>query len=258
MTKEHTIYQSPLVERNASKEMAELFGAQHKFGLWRRVWLELARAEKKLGLNISQSQIDQMAKNLNDIDFKKAADYEKKFRHDVMAHIHAFGDAAPKAASIIHLGATSCDITDNADLIIIRQAMQLIAAKLASVVDVLAGFAKKNRSLATLGFTHYQPAQLTTVGKRAILWCYDFAMDLRQLEQTLEVVPFRGVKGTTGTQASFLELFNGNHNKVKQLDRLVASAFGFKNICAVTGQTYSAKNRFACRELTYIYRAVRS
>ncbi|MHC4751500.1 MAG: adenylosuccinate lyase [Planctomycetota bacterium] len=251
MAKNKDLYTSPLVERNASremaelfgaqKEMAELFGAQKKFSTWRRLWLELAKAQKKLGLDIKQSQIRQMTRRLDDIDFKKAARYEKQFRHDVMAHVYTFGDAAPKASPIIHLGATSCYVGDNADLIIIREALQLIAAKLAAVINLLGKFAKKHRSLATLGFTHYQPAQLTTVGKRATLWCYEFVMDLQEIEHRLEMLPFRGVKGTTGTQASFLALFDGSHSKVKQLDKAVAAAFGFKKICAVTGQTYQRK-----------------
>jgi len=234
-------YVSPLVERNASREMAELFGAQKKFSTWRRLWLELAKAQKKLGLDIKQNQINQMAKRLDDIDFKRAARYEKQFRHDVMAHIYAFADVAPKAEPIIHLGATSCYVGDNADLIIMREAMQLIAGKLAAVINLLSKFAKKHRALPTLGFTHFQPAQLTTVGKRATMWCYELAIDLKEIEHRLETLPFRGVKGTTGTQASFLELFDGKHSKVKQLDKLVAAAFGFKKICAVTGQTYQRK-----------------
>ena len=235
-------YVSPLVQRNASKEMAELFGAQKKFSTWRKLWLELAKAQKKLGLeDIKQSHIKQMARHLDDIDFRRAAHYEKQFRHDVMAHIYTFGDVAPKADPIIHLGATSCYVGDNADLIIMREAMQLIAAKLAAIINLLGKFAKKYRSIPALGFTHYQPAQLTTVGKRATLWCYEFAMDLEELEHRLETLPFRGVKGTTGTQASFLELFEGRHTKVKQLDKLVATAFGFKKTCVVTGQTYQRK-----------------
>jgi adenylosuccinate lyase len=241
MMDDNKIYTSPLVERNASKEMAELFGPQTKFSLWRRIWLELAKAEKKLGLDIKQSQIDDMAKHLDDINFKKAAAYEKKFRHDVMAHIHTFGEAAPKAAGIIHLGATSCDIGDNADIIIMRGGLAIVAEKLAGVIDLLSQFAKKYRTLPTLGYTHYQAAQLTTVGKRATLWAYEFAMDLADVEQRIVDMPFRGIKGTTGTQASFLALFNGNHKKVKQLDTLIAKAFGFENVCAVTGQTYQRK-----------------
>ncbi len=235
------LYTSPLVERNASGQMAELFGARKKFGTWRRLWLEMAKAQKKLGLDIKQTQLNQMAAHLDDISLKKAADYEKKLRHDVMAHIHTFADAAPKAAPIIHLGATSCDITDNADLIIMRDALQIIAGKLAAVTDLLGRFAKKYRSLPTLGFTHFQPAQLTTVGKRATLWCYEFVMDLQQIEHQLDTLPFRGVKGATGTQASFLALFGNNHNKVKRLEKMMADAFGFKKICAVTGQTYQRK-----------------
>jgi len=236
-----SIYTSPLVERNASKEMAELFGPQKKFGTWRRMWLELGKAEKKLGLKISNAQIAEMARHLDDINFKKAAEYEKKVRHDVMAHIHTFAEAAPKAAPIIHLGATSCDIADNADLIIIREGLQITAGKVAAVINLLARFAKKYKAMPTLGFTHYQPAQLTTVGKRATLWCYEFAMDLKEVEHRLDTLPFRGIKGTTGTQASFLALFDGNQSKVDRLDKMVAAAFGFKNICAVTGQTYQRK-----------------
>ncbi len=234
-------YTSPLVERNASGQMAELFGPQKKFSTWRTLWLQLAKAQKKLGLSIKQIQIEQMAEHIDDIDFVKAAEYEKKFRHDVMAHIHTFGDAAPKAAPVIHLGATSCFVADNADLIIMRSALQIVAAKLAAVINLLAGFAKKHRSLPTLAFTHYQPAQLTTVGKRAAMWAYEFTMDLKEIEYRLETLPFRGVKGTTGTQAAFLALFNGSHTKVKQLDKAVADAFGFKNICLLTGQTYQRK-----------------
>jgi adenylosuccinate lyase len=221
--------------------MAELFSPQKKFGTWRRLWLELAKAQQKLGLDIKQSQIRQMTKHLDEIDFKKAARYEKRFRHDVMAHVYAFGDAAPKAAPVIHLGATSCYVGDNADLIIMREALKLVAAKLAAVINLLSKFARKHRSVATLGFTHYQPAQLTTVGKRATLWCYEFVMDLQEIEHRLETLPFRGVKGTTGTQASFLALFDNSHAKVKQLDKAVAAAFGFQRTCAVTGQTYQRK-----------------
>ncbi|MHC4220953.1 MAG: adenylosuccinate lyase, partial [Planctomycetota bacterium] len=241
MANNKDVYTSPLVQRNASKEMAQLFGAQKKFSTWRRLWLELARAQKKLGLDIKQTQINQMAQHLDDIDLKKAAGYEKKFRHDVMAHIHTFAEAAPKAAPIIHLGATSCYVGDNTDLIVIKDGLQIIADKLAALINLIAIFAKKNRSLPTLGFTHYQPAQLTTVGKRATLWCCDFVMDLQEAEYRLETLPFRGVKGTTGTQASFLTLFDNNHNKVKKLDQAVAKAFGFKKSCPVTGQTYQRK-----------------
>jgi len=221
--------------------MAELFGARKKFTTWRLLWLELAKAQQKLGLDIKNNQIKQMARQLDFIDFKKAASYEKQFRHDVMAHVYTFADAAPKAGPIIHLGATSCYVGDNADLIIMREGLRIVAGKLAAVINLLGKFAKKYSSLPTLGFTHFQPAQLTTVGKRATLWCYEFVMDLQEIEHRLETLPFRGVKGTTGTQASFLALFDGNHSKVKQLDKAVAAAFGFKKICAVTGQTYQRK-----------------
>jgi len=241
MSQRTDIYTSPLVERNASKEMAELFSADTKFRTWRRIWLELAKAQKKLGLKITNVQIKQMAAHLDDVDYKKAAQFEKKFRHDVMAHVHTFGLAAPKAAPIIHLGATSCTIGDNADLIILRDGLGIIAGKVACLIDRLGGFAKKYRNLPTLGFTHFQPAQLTTVGKRAALWAYDFVMDLDELERRIETLPFRGVKGTTGTQASYLALFNGNHDKVRKLDQMVAKAFGFDSSCIVTGQTYSRK-----------------
>jgi adenylosuccinate lyase len=252
MAKDRTVYISPLVERNASRKMAQLFGAQKKFTTWRRLWLELAKAQKKLGLDIKQSQINEMARHLDDIDYAQAAKFEKKFRHDVMAHVYTFGKAAPKAAPIIHLGATSCFVGDNADLIIMRDALALVADKLAGVIHLLSTFAKRYRAIPCLGFTHYQPAQLTTVGKRACLWCYEFALDLAEVEHRLETLPFRGVKGTTGTQASFLELFDNNPKKVIQLDRALARAFGFKQCCVVTGQTYQRKidawiiNTLAC------------
>ncbi|MBN2511334.1 MAG: adenylosuccinate lyase [Sedimentisphaerales bacterium] len=241
MTQRTDIYTSPLVERNASKEMAELFSADTKFRTWRRIWLELAKAEQKLGLKITNAQIKEMAANLDNIDYAKASEFERKFRHDVMAHVHTFGLVAPKAAPIIHLGATSCTIGDNADLIILREGLQILAGKVACLLDRLGSFAKQYKSMPTLGFTHYQPAQLTTVGKRATLWAYEFAMDLAELERRIDTLPFRGIKGTTGTQASFLALFNGNHNKVKKLDQMVAKAFGFKSSCIVTGQTYPRK-----------------
>jgi adenylosuccinate lyase len=241
MLQQQDVYTSPLVERNASREMAELFGAQKKFSTWRRLWLELAKAQRKLGLDIKQSQIAQMARHLDDIDFKRAARYEKQLRHDVMAHIRTFGDAAPKAAPIIHLGATSCYVGDNADLLIMREALQLVAGKVATVIDLLGKFAGKYRAMPALGLTHYQPAQLTTVGKRATLWCQEFAIDLQEIEHRIATLPFRGVKGTTGTQASFLALFEGKHAKVRQLDKEVAAAFGFKKTCPVTGQTYPRK-----------------
>jgi adenylosuccinate lyase len=241
MTTEKQIYTSPLVERNASPEMARLFGAQYKFSTWRRLWLELARAQKSLGLKITDEQIEQMAAHLEDIDFEKAAEYEKKSRHDVMAHIHTFAERAPKAAGIIHLGATSCYVGDNADLLIMRQGLEILAGKVATVIDLLGRFAKEYQDMPTLGYTHFQPAQLTTVGKRATLWCYEFVIDLQEIEHRLAEMRFRGVKGTTGTQASFLALFDGDHEKVKKLDEAVAKAFGFEKTAPVTGQTYQRK-----------------
>ncbi|MBE0535529.1 MAG: adenylosuccinate lyase [Phycisphaerae bacterium] len=241
MAKDMNTYVSPLVERNASKEMTRLFSPQKKFSTWRRLWMELARAQQRLGLDITQAQIDEMAAHLDDIDYQKAAAFEKTFRHDVMAHVYTFGEAAPNAAPIIHLGATSCYVGDNADLMILREGLEIIAGKVACVIDLLGRFADTHRALPTLGFTHYQPAQLTTVGKRAALWAYEFVMDIAEIEHRIATMPFRGVKGTTGTQASFLALFDGDHEKVKRLDEMVAAACGFESRCAVTGQTYPRK-----------------
>jgi adenylosuccinate lyase len=221
--------------------MRELFGEQRKFATWRRIWLALATAQRELGLAISQQQIDELAAHLDDIDFVRAQEHEKRLRHDVMAHIHALGELAPNARPIIHLGATSMDIVDNADLIIMREAMDVLIGALAAVVDALGSFAKQWRDLPCLAFTHFQPAQMTTLGKRATLWCDEFVMDLRDLQAKRDALEFRGIKGTTGTQASFLALFGGDHGKVRDLDRRVAAAFGFDNISAVTGQTYSRK-----------------
>jgi len=234
-------YTSPLEGRYTGKAMRELFGAQRKFSTWRRLWLELARAQKTLGLAITDEQLSQMQANLDNIDFAAAERYEGKFRHDVMAHIHAFADAAPAARGIIHLGATSQFVNDNADLFIMRQAMDLLLAQLANVIDSLAKFALTYRDMPCLAFTHFQPAQLTTVGKRACLWCADFVYDLRDLEYRRANLEFRGVKGTTGTQASFLELFDGDHDKVIRLEKMVTAAMGFDRIAPVTGQTHSRK-----------------
>ena len=235
-------YESPLATRNASKEMLRLFSAQHKFGLWRRLWLELARCERELGLTrITPEAISQMQANLDNIDFDRAAEWEKKLRHDVMAHVHTFEEAAPAAKGIIHLGATSQYVVDNADLIIMRDALGLLCAQLANAIDVLGGFAVKWKDLPTLGYTHYQPAQLTTVGKRAALWAQDFAIDLEELEYRIDHMRFRGVKGTTGTQASFLSLFDNDDAKCQQLDQMVTERFGFKESYKVTGQTYPRK-----------------
>ncbi|KAJ3330677.1 adenylosuccinase ade13 [Blyttiomyces sp. JEL0837] len=238
----HDRYASPLTSRYASPEMAYNFSDQKKFSTWRKLWLTLATAEKQLGLtDITDEALEQMKANLENIDYEMAAAEEKRRRHDVMSHVHTFGVAAPKAAGIIHLGATSCYVTDNSELIMMRDAMEIIIPKLVSTIDKLAAFAKKYRDLPTLGFTHLQPAQLTTVGKRACLWLQDLLMDLRNIRRAREDLRFRGVKGTTGTQASFLTLFDGDHSKVEQLDELVTEMSGFPSAYPVTGQTYSRK-----------------
>ena len=234
-------YQSPLSSRYASDEMQRLFSAQFKFSTWRRLWLILAESEKELGLNITDEQLDEMRAHLDDIDFEAAARHEKRLRHDVMAHVHTFGEACPKAMPIIHLGATSCYVGDNTDIIIMREALKLVRDKLVAVIRVLAGFAREHKDLSTLGFTHFQPAQPTTVGKRAALWLNDLLLDLQELEFVQNTLLPRGVKGTTGTQASFLELFDGDYQKVKELDRLVARKMGFERSVPVSGQTYSRK-----------------
>ncbi len=241
MTDAQDIYISPLVRRYASDGMARLFGRQKKFSTWRRLWLTLAEGEKQLGLNITDEQIRAMSEHLDDVDFHKAADYEKKFRHDVMAHIHAFGDAAPQARGIIHLGATSQYVVDNTDLILIKDALKIILARLVNVIDALGKFAREHRSVPALGFTHFQPAQLTTVGKRAATWCADFVVDLNDVEYRLENLAFRSIKGATGTQASFMALFDGDESKVKKLENFVADKMGFSKTAPVTGQTYSRK-----------------
>ncbi|XP_030402775.1 adenylosuccinate lyase isoform X1 [Gopherus evgoodei] len=234
-------YRSPLVSRYASPEMGFNFSERRKFGTWRRLWLYLAQAEKSLGLPITDEQIQEMEANLDNIDFKMAAEEEKRLRHDVMAHVHTFAHCCPKAAAIIHLGATSCYVGDNTDLIVLRDGFNLLLPKLATVISRLADFAEQYADLPTLGFTHYQPAQLTTVGKRCCLWIQDLCMDLQNLERARNDLRFRGVKGTTGTQASFLQLFEGDHDKVEELDRLVTVKAGFKRAYLVTGQTYSRK-----------------
>ena len=233
-------YESPLASRNASQAMQEVWSPQRKFSTWRRLWLALAKAERTLGLPISQEQVDELSAHQHDIDFDRAAHHEKRLRHDVMAHVHALGDVAPKSKPIIHLGATSLDITDNTEVLLLRDALDVVAEKLANVVDVLATFAARHRDLPTLGFTHYQPAQPTTVGKRATLWAYEFALALEDIEHRIKTLRFRGIKGTTGTQASFLELFEGDHAKVQALEQAVAAELGFTpdQIHSVTGQTY--------------------
>ena len=234
-------YSSPLAERYASRAMLELWSPQVRHGLWRRLWLALAEAERELGVEIPEEAIRRMRAHVDDIDFEKVAAYERRFRHDVMAHVHAFGDVAPAARPFIHLGATSAFVTDNADLILMRRAMELLRGKMVDVVRVLATFARTWRGEPTLAYTHLQPAQLTTVGKRAALWLEDLVIDLADLDHRIATLPLRGVKGTTGTQASFLELFDGDHAKVRRLDELVTHAMGFERSLPVTGQTYSRK-----------------
>jgi len=234
-------YVSPLVERFATAPMKALWSAQKKFSTWRRCWIALAEAEQELGLDITDSQIQAMRDHVNDIDFERAAAYEKETRHDVMAHIHAFGDVAPEARPIIHLGATSCYVGDNTDLILMREGLELILDKMAATLSHLRRFALANKDLATLGFTHYQPAQLVTVGKRACLWTQDLLLDALQAEEQLGRLRCRGVKGATGTQASFMALFHGDEEKVKALDRLVARKLGFDSAFTITGQTYTRK-----------------
>ncbi|HKI34719.1 MAG TPA: adenylosuccinate lyase [Gemmataceae bacterium] len=246
---EHDVYDNPLVTRYASREMAELWGPQRKFSTWRRLWVALAEAEHELGLltddgrtpRISPEQVAALRAHTDDIDFARANDYERRSRHDVMAHIRAYGDAAPAARDVIHLGATSCYVTDNTDLILMREGLGLLRDRLVGAIDALARFAQRHRDVETLGFTHFQPAQMTTVGKRACLWCYDFIIDLHELEHRLSALRFRGAKGTTGTQASFLALFRGDHDTVRRLDLLVAKKMGFDAVYPVTGQTYSRK-----------------
>lgn len=234
-------YDNPLIARYASQEMSRLWGPQRKFSTWRKLWVALAEAEAELGLPISAGQIEQLRQQAETIDFAAAEAYERKLRHDVMAHVHAYGDACPDARGIIHLGATSCYVTDNTDLLLMREGLELLRTRLVRVINRLAEFAREHRDLACLAFTHLQPAQPTTVGKRACLWIYDLVQDLEEIEFRLAHLKARGVKGTTGTQASFLELFNGDHDKVRKLDELVSRKMGFDAAYPVTGQTYSRK-----------------
>ena len=234
-------YSHPLAERYASSEMQSIFSAAHRYGTWRRLWLALAEAQHQLGLAITQEALDQMRTGLDDLDLDKAAEYERRFRHDVMAHVHLFGDVAPAAKGAIHLGATSAFIGDNTDLILHREALTLIRDRLVRCVARLADFASTHKDLPTLGFTHFQPAQPTTVGKRAALWLQDLVLDIEEVEFRLKTLRFRGVKGTTGTQASFLELFEGDPSKVDELDRAVTRTMGFTECFGVTGQTYPRK-----------------
>jgi adenylosuccinate lyase len=236
------VYSSPFGERYSSKEMLQLFSPDRKFRTWRRLWIALARAEKKLGIRrITDAQIAELERHADDINYASARAHEEKVKHDVMAHIHAYEEQCPTAKGIIHLGATSMYVVDNTDLILMRDALELVERQLANVVAALAKFAKKYAELPTVAFTHFQPAQFTTVGKRACLWLYDLLLDLDEIEQRRTSLKFLGVKGTTGTQASFLELFDGDEGKVKKLDQEVTRAMGFSDAYAVSGQTYTRK-----------------
>ncbi len=234
-------YESPFCTRYASKEMQFIFSADKKFTTWRKLWVALARAEMKLGLNVTQEQVDELESHINDIDYEVAKEREKLVRHDVMSHVYAYGQVCPKAKGIIHLGATSCYVGDNTDIIIMREAMQVVRRKLINVIAQLSAFAEKYKSMPALAYTHLQPAQLTTVGKRATLWTNELLMDLDELEYRIRNIKLLGSKGTTGTQASFMELFNNDTEKVKELERLIAEEMGFDGVVPVSGQTYSRK-----------------
>lgn len=235
------LYENPLVSRYASREMSSLWSPLRKFQTWRRLWVALAEAQAELGLAIRPEQITQLKAHVDDVDFEAARRYEQKLRHDVMAHVHTYGDACPEARGIIHLGATSCFVTDNTDLLLVRESLELVRGRLAQVIDRLAEFAGRYRAIPCLGFTHFQPAQPTTVGRRACLWAYDLVLDFEEIEHRLRCLKARGVKGTVGTQASFLRLFDGDHAKVERLDALVSQKMGFESTYPVTGQTYPRK-----------------
>ncbi len=237
----HEEYVSPFSARYSSPEMSHLFSARAKTVLFRKLWISLAKAQKKLGLSISEKQIQEMEDSVDTIDFEKIDAYEKKFRHDVMAHIHAYGDVCGSAKPIIHLGATSCFATDNADLIQLKSALDLLFQKLLHVLDKLAHLAKKHANDPCLSYTHFQPAQPTTIGKRICLWLQDFFLDAQEWHRLIEKIPFLGAKGATGTQASFLALFEGDHAKVETLEREIAAEFGFANLLPISGQTYTRK-----------------
>lgn len=234
-------YENPLCSRYASDEMQQLFSPDRKFRTWRKLWIALAETQKELGLPITDEQIDELKAHADDIDYEKVACYEARVKHDVMAHILAYGDQCPKAKGIIHLGATSCYVTDNTDLILMTEGLQLLRRRLVAVISCLADFADRYRALPTLGYTHFQPAQPVTVGKRAALWLQDLLMDLHDLDDVLGGIRLLGSKGTTGTQASFLSLFDGDHEKVCELDRRIAARMGFSDVFPVTGQTYPRK-----------------
>jgi adenylosuccinate lyase len=234
-------YQSPLGSRYASPAMQQVWSPERRAGLWRRLWLTLAEEQRRLGLDVPEAAVEEMRAHLDDADLEQVRLYEQRFRHDVMAHVHHFGDQAPAARAFLHLGATSAYVTDNAELLVMREALRLLVGRLAAVVRALAEFAMRHRELPTIAYTHFQPAQLTTVGKRGALWLQDFMLDAEALRDLITTLPFRGCKGTTGTQATYLELFQGDHDKVRELDRRVAEAFEFQRSLAVTGQTYTRK-----------------
>ena len=234
-------YESPLSSRYASDYMLELFSSDTRYRTWRRLWVSLAKAEMKLGLPITQAQVDELSAHITDIDYECVSRREKEVRHDVMAHIYAYGKAAPTAAGIIHLGATSCYVTDNADLIIYRDALKYLRSELLGILANLSEFAEKYKDLPTLGYTHYQPAQLVTVGKRAALWMQDFLSDLKEIDFAIENIRFLGCRGTTGTEASFVDLFDGDTKKTDELNRMIAADFGFDECFDVVGQTYPRK-----------------
>ncbi|MDR3596256.1 adenylosuccinate lyase [Clostridium sp.] len=235
------LYSTPLNSRYASKEMSFIFSDDMKFTTWRKLWVALAEGERELGLNITEGQIKELREHINDINYEEAAQKEKEVRHDVMSHVYAYGLQCPSAKGIIHLGATSCYVGDNTDIIIMRDALNLIKNKIVTVLNHLKNFAIQYKDMPTLGFTHFQPAQLTTVGKRATLWMQDLVMDVENIDFLLSTLKLRGVKGTTGTQASFMELFDGDESKVKALDKIVAEKMGFDKSYGVTGQTYPRK-----------------
>lgn len=241
MSKDYNSYESPLCTRYASEEMQYVFSAQKKFSTFRRLWVALARAEMKLGLNITQEQVDQLEANVDNIDFSVAEKREKEVRHDVMSHVFAYGQVCPDAAGIIHLGATSCYVGDNTDIIVMRDAMKIVHRKLINVIANLAKFAEKYKNMPCLAYTHLQPAQLTTVGKRATLWANELLMDLEDLEYRMKGLKLLGQKGTTGTQASFVELFHGDGEKIDKLEKMIAEEMGFNSCVPVSGQTYSRK-----------------
>lgn len=241
MTDTHSTYSSPLSVRYASRAMQENFSARRRSLVWRDLWIALAECQHDLGLNISDEQLEELREMRDDIDFDRVAELESELRHDVMAHIHAYGEKAPGAKAIIHLGATSCYVADGSDLVMMKEGMRILRSRLCGVIRALTDFCREWREQPILGFTHFQPAQPTTLGKRASLWLQDFLLDLEEIERVMELLPFRGVKGTTGTQASFLQLFDGDHDKVRQLDNAVAARMGFAKSVAVCGQTYPRK-----------------